>query len=241
MRKVANKSRVKPLVFFGLLLIPTFLLCCGPSRESSSMLFFIVITAMLLTSLIEIPVHTTRTRKPDYSEAEARCIGELYGVPLLDELQVDAEKRYTTKITVNMGGFLIPLVYSFLLLLWLTLVESYPVPLVEVVMATLLLTLICFMLAEVKNGVGIVVPIYVGLFAIPLGFLLAPADLPLALLVAVLIFVPAIFGILLGMLIVLITFPKEEKGSAFFSLGGIGSFYSIYLIAFLALVLSSIT
>jgi uncharacterized membrane protein len=239
MRKVVNKSQVKPLIFFGLLLIPTFFLIGVPSWNVRT-LFFIVIIAMLLTSNIEIPVHTTRTKKPDYSEAEARCIGELYGVPLLEELQLDAEKRYTSRVTVNMGGFLIPVIYAGMLLLGLTLLGTYPLPLLEVAMATLFLALLSYLLAEVKSGVGILMPTYVGIFAIPLGFILAPADLPLALVAEVMIFVPAIFGILLGMLAVMITLPKEEVGSAFFNLGGLGSYYSIYLIAFLALILSSI-
>jgi len=104
----------------------------------------------------------------------------------------------------------------------------------------MLMTLISYMLAEVKGGVGILVPNYVGIFAIPLGFLLAPLGLPDAKIAELLIFVPAIFGILLGMLITLVTLPREEVGSAFFNIGGIGSFYSIYLISFLALVLRSI-
>jgi len=240
MRKVVTRSQAKPLIFFGLLLIPTFVLCSQPGWQSGSMLFFMVITAMLLTSNIEIPVHTTRTKKPDYSEAEARCIGALYGVPLLEELQKDAEKRYTSRVTLNVGGFLIPVLYSVMLLLGLTLLGKYPLPLLEVAMATLFLALLSYLLAEVKGGVGIIMPTYVGIFAIPLGFILAPADLPLALVAEVLIFVPAIFGILLGMLVVMITFPKEEVGSAFFNLGGVGSFYSMYLIAFLALILSNI-
>ena len=240
MRNVAKRSQAKPLIFFGLLLIPTFVLCGGPRWESGRMLFFIVITAMLLTSFIEIPVATTRTKKPNYSEAEARCIGVLYGVPLLEELQRDAEKRYTSRVTVNMGGFLIPVIYSVMLLLGLALLGTYPLPLLEVAMATLFLALLAYLLAEVKGGVGILMPVYVGIFAIPLGFILAPADLPLALVAEVLIFVPAIFGILLGMLAVMITLPREEVGSAFFNLGGVGSFYSIYLIAFLALILSNV-
>jgi uncharacterized membrane protein len=139
-----------------------------------------------------------------------------------------------------MGGFIIPVCFSFYLLLSFKPTESYSLPLLEVAMATILMALIVYMVSEVKGGVGIVIPNYAGLFAIPLGFLLAPPELPLELIVEVLIFVPAIFGILLGMLITLITMHREELGSAFFNLGGIGSFYTAYLISFLALVLGSI-
>jgi uncharacterized membrane protein len=107
-------------------------------------------------------------------------------------------------------------------------------------MATILMTLIVYMVSEVKGGVGIVVPNYVGLFAIPLGLILAPAELSLGVVAEVLIFVPAVVGILLGMLIALVSLPREEVGSAFFNIGGIGSFYTIYLISFLALILGSV-
>ena len=238
MRKIVNKPQVKPLVFFGLVLIPTLFLCRDGLFGKNSV-FFIVLLVMLLTSMIEIPLYTVRTKKPEYSDKEALCIGEMYGVPILEEMQADTERRYKTRITLNIGGFIIPLFFAFYLLLFSNRMESSPLPLLEVTMSTLLMTLICYMLAEVKGGVGILVPNYVGIFAIPLGFLLA-RGLPIAEIVEVLIFVPAIFGILLGMLITLVTLPREEVGSAFFNIGGIGSFYSIYLISFLALVLRSI-
>jgi uncharacterized membrane protein len=239
MRKIVNKPQVKPLVFYGLLLIPTFFVCFDQNLEKNSG-FFIVLLAMLLTSVIEIPILKVRTKKPDYSESDARCIGEIYGVSIAEEMQVNTEKRYKTRITLNLGGFIIPLIFSFYLLLSVNRMESYPLPLVELTMVSLFMALIAYMLAEVKSGVGIIVPNYVGLFAIPLGLILAPSELPIGLIAEVLIFVPAIFGILLGMLITLATLPREEVGSAFFNLGGIGSFYTVYLIAFLVLVISSI-
>ena len=239
MRKIVNKPQVKPLVFYGLLLIPTVFLCCEANLGKNTV-FFIVVLAMLLTSIIEIPILDLRTKKPNYSDKEARCIGEIYGVSVLEEMQTDTEKRYQTRITLNLGGFIIPLLFSLYLLLSFNWMESYQLPLLEVAMATLIVALISFMLAEVIGGVGIVVPNYAGLFAIPLGFMLAPSELPRALIADVLIFVPAIFGILLGMLLTLITRPKDEVGSAFFNLGGIGSFYALYLISFLALIIGSI-
>ncbi|MDI6885212.1 MAG: DUF1614 domain-containing protein [archaeon] len=238
MRKIVNKPQVKSLVFFGLLLIPTVFLCCEKTFDESSV-FFIVLLVMLLTSIIEIPIYTTRSKKPEYSEKEALCIGEIYGVSIVEEMESDTERRYKTRITLNMGGFIIPLFFSFYLLLSFDM-GSYPLPLLEVTMATLLLALISYMLSEVKGGVGIIVPNYVGIFAIPLGLILAPSGLPLAGIVELLIFIPAIFGILLGMLITLLTLPREEVGSAFFNIGGIGSFYTIYLISFLALIIRSI-
>ena len=238
MRKIVNKPQVKPFVFYGLLLIPTVFLCYDENFGKSSV-FFIVLLAMLLASLIEIPIYTVRTKKMEYSEREARAIGEIYGVPIIDEMQADAEKRYKTRVTLNMGGFVIPLFFSLYLLLFFNPMENYPLPLLEITLATLLMTLISYMLAEVKGGVGIIVPNYAGLFAIPLGLILAPSELPLEIIAEVLIFVPATFGILFGMLIIVLTLPKDEVGSAFFNIGGIGSFYTVYLISFLALVIGS--
>ncbi len=230
-----NLPEPKSLVFYGLLLIPSFFLFC-----EKNFLFFIVIIAMLLTSVIEIPVLSIRTKKPGYSEKEAICIGEIYGVPIVEEMQRNNERRYKTRITLNMGGFIIPLFFSSYLMFYAYLMKSYPLPLLEVAMSTILMTLFSYMLSEVKGGVGIIVPNYVGIFAIPLGLILAPSGLPLENIAGLLIFAPAIFGILFGMLITLITLPKEEVGSAFFNIGGIGSFHSIYLISFLALIIGSI-
>ena len=235
MRKIVNLPEPKSLVFYGLLLIPSFFLFC-----EKNFLFFIVIIAMLLTSVIEIPVLSIRTKKPGYSEKEAICIGEIYGVPIVEEMQRNNERRYKTRITLNMGGFIIPLFFSSYLMFYAYLMKSYPLPLLEVAMSTILMTLFSYMLSEVKGGVGIIVPNYVGIFAIPLGLILAPSGLPLENIAGLLIFAPAIFGILFGMLITLITLPKEEVGSAFFNIGGIGSFHSIYLISFLALIIGSI-
>ena len=238
MRKILNKPQVKPLVFYVLLLVPTVFLCCTQDFAKNSG-FFIVILAMLLTSFIEIPILTIRTKKPEYSEHEARCLSELYGVPILEELQKDPERRYQTRITLNMGGFIIPLIFSLYLLRFFDPAGEYALPLLEIAFVTLLVALITFMVTGVKAGVGIIVPNYAGLFAIPLGLLLAPPDFPLALVARLLIFAPAIFGMLLAMVIALVTLPRSNIGSAFFNLGGVGSFYSIYLISFLALLLGS--
>jgi uncharacterized membrane protein len=55
MRKIVNKPQAKPLVFYGLLLIPTVFLCCAEGFGKNTS-FFIVVLAMLLTSIIEIPI-----------------------------------------------------------------------------------------------------------------------------------------------------------------------------------------
>jgi len=230
MRRIVNEPDLKLFVFYGLLLIPTFFLC-----YESNIPFFFVVAAMLLMSVIEIPVYKTRTKKPEYDELEAVCIGEFYGVSISEEMQKGNERMYKTSVTLNVGGFIIPLFFAFYLLL------SYPALLLEVAMSVLLMMLFSYMLSEVKGGVGIVIPGYVGIFAIPLGLVLAaPLELPLENVAGLLIFVPAIFGILLGMLIRLATLPEEEVGSAFFNIGGIGSFQSIFLISLLALLIGTV-
>ena len=230
MRKIVNKPDLKLFVFYGIILIPTFFLC-----YERNLPFFFVIVVMLLTSVIEIPIYKFRTKKPGYSELEAMRIGEFYGVPVLEEMQEDNERVYKTTVTLNMGGFIIPLFFSFYLLI------SYPAFLLEMVMSLLLMTIFSYMLSEVKGGVGIVIPSYVGIFAIPLGLILvAPVGLPVDNIAGVLIFVPAIFGILLGMLIRLAALSEEKEGSAFFNIGGIGSFHPIYLISLLALLIGTI-
>jgi uncharacterized membrane protein len=228
MRKIVNKPEVKSFIFFCLLLIPSFFLCYGNGIQN--FVFFIAVAAMLLTSVIEVPIYRMKTKKPEYSEREAMRIGEIYHAPIAEEMREGDKRTYRTTVTLNMGGFIIPLLFSFYLL------KSYSLPLIEVIMSSLLMVLFSYMLLEVKGGIGIVVPSYIGIFAIPLGFLLAPEPE----IVAPLIFVSAIFGIALGMLLSLVKLPREEVGSAFFNIGGIGSFHSVYIISFLALLIGSI-
>ena len=234
MRKIVNKPDLKLFLFYGLVLIPTFFLCCS----RNDMAFFFVLVAMLLTSVIEIPIYRFRTKKPGYSTLEAACIGDFYGVPISEEMQADNERTYKTQVTLNVGGFIIPLLFSVYLLL------NYSTLLLEISLAILLMALFSYMLLEVKAGVGIVIPSYVGIFAIPLALILAPEVQAEAqagnTAIAGLIFILAIFGILLGLLITVATLSREEVGSAFFNLGGIGSFQPIYLISILALLIGTV-
>ncbi|NQE06747.1 hypothetical protein C5S32_12825 [ANME-1 cluster archaeon GoMg1] len=235
MRKIVNKPPdLKLFLFYGLVLIPTFFLCCS----RNDMAFFFVLVAMLLTSVIEIPIYGLRTKKPGYSALEAACIGDFYGVPISEEMQADNGRTYKTQVTLNVGGFIIPLLFSVYLLL------NYSTLLLDISLAILLMALFSYMLLEVKAGVGIVIPSYVGVFAIPLAFILAPEVQAEAQAVntaiAGLIFILAIFGILLGLLIAVATLSREEVGSAFFNLGGIGSFQPIYLISILALLIGTV-
>ncbi len=234
MRKIVNKPDLKLFLFYGLVLIPTFFLYC--SRNDVA--FFFVLVAMLLTSVIEIPIYRFRTKKPGYSALEAACIGDFYGVPISEEIQADNERTYKTQVTLNVGGFIIPLLFSVYLLL------NYSTLLLEIALAILLMTLFSYMLLEVKAGVGIVIPSYVGVFAIPLALILAPGVQAEAqagnTAIAGLIFILAIFGILLGLLIAVATLSREEVGSAFFNLGGVGSFQPIYLISVLTLLIGTV-
>jgi len=230
MRKIVNKPDLKLFLFYGLVLIPTFFLCC--SRNDVA--FFFVLVAMLLTSVIEIPIYRFRTKKPGYSALEAACIGDFYGVPISEEMQADNERTYKTQVTLNVGGFIIPLLFSVYLLL------NYSTLLLEIALAILLMALFSYMLLEVKAGVSIVIPSYVGIFAIPLALILAPEVQAGNTAIAGLIFILAIFGILLGLLIAVATLSREEVGSAFLNLGGIGSFQPIYLISILALLIGTV-
>lgn len=230
MRKIVNKPDLKLFLFYGLVLIPTFFLCCS----QNDMAFFFVLVAMLLTSVIEIPIYGFRTKKPGYSALEAAYIGDFYGVPISEEMQADNERTYKTQVTLNVGGFIIPLLFSVYLLL------NYSTLLLEIALAILLMALFSYMLLEVKAGVGIVIPSYVGIFAIPLALILAPEVQAGNTAIAGLIFILAIFGILLGLLIAVAALSREEVGSAFFNLGGIGSFQPIYLISILALLIGTL-
>ncbi|MFC1786607.1 DUF1614 domain-containing protein [Halobacteriota archaeon] len=228
-RGLINKPDMKVFALFGFLLIPIFYLFyvgkLGTSLGISPNIFFIIITAILLLQVFEIPLYNTRTKKPDYTSGEASLLGEVYSVPLEEELKIGDQRIYYTKVTLNMGGFILPLIIALRLL--------YITPMLEAILITLMMIIATNLLSEPKSGVGITVPNSIGLLTVPLALILAPQS------IAPVIFVSGILGILIGMTTQL--YSIKEKGSAYVNLGGIGSFQAIYITVLLSVMFSFCT
>jgi len=216
-------------------------------RATHQMLFFAVVLAMFLCSVLEVPVFSMKTRRRNFSEGEAKLLSDIYKVPLEDlsgashglrgietkETRTATQKAartYETKVTLNIGGFVIPVAFA----IWMLSLNF----IFEIVLSYLLMTILAYSVAEIREGVGVVLPREVGVFAIPLALLLAPSDASYTD-VAGLIFVPAVLGIATALLIASAYFPRE-KGCPFISIGGTGNYEAIFLIAVISLLFATI-
>jgi len=230
----------------GEFILESLLLVLCFFRATHQMLFFAVVLAMFLCSVLEVPVFSMKTRRRNFSEGEAKLLSEIYKVPLEDlsgasqvrkglrgmgiETTATAARTYETKVTLNIGGFIIPVAFA----IWMLSLNF----IFEIVLSYLLMTILAYSVAEIREGVGVVLPREVGIFAIPLALLLAPSDASYAD-VARLIFVPAVLGIATALLIASVSFPRD-KGCAFVSIGGTGNYEAIFLIAVISLLFATI-
>ncbi|MBN1133416.1 MAG: DUF1614 domain-containing protein [Methanosarcinaceae archaeon] len=230
MRGYLNKSNIRMLVIFGVVLLPIINLCYHKklslgSISSSSLFLFLIL--MLVGSTIEIPVTKMRTKKPEHLSRDALLLDEIYGVSVLQEVAQEKRRIFDTVITLNLGGFVIPL----LMVLYLSLTQ----PDTAAFEIMLIIVLFVSLLAEMVSGVGIVVPDYIGLISIPFALILSPQN------AAVVIFISSTGGILIGIIATLLTLNKEKKGSAYINLGGAGSFKAVYVTTLIASLISYFT
>lgn len=227
MRGYLNKLEIRTYAIFALILLPTAVLCYKgelsigtlPSYSLIAILFL-----MLLGSFVEIPIANIRTRKNEQLFKFAPLIEDIYAVPLFKELNSGNRRVFDTTITLNLGGFVIPAIAITYLLATHSVVTALEVLLIVVVAVTIL--------SEMVNGVGIVIPEYIGIIPIPFALITTPAE------IASITFIAGIGGILLGVLATAITFDKEKYGSAYINIGGAGSFKAIYATALLASLIS---
>ena len=225
MRGIINKPDIGNLIFFTFLLIPIFILSyeerLGDSFNLNPLTLFILVTAMLCLSVIEVPIYRFRTKKPEYSSKEQKLLEEIYAVPVAEELR-EGTAAYKSSVTLNVGGSILPIILSFYLLA--------VNPMIEVLVILLIMVVITHLFSTIRDGIGVVVPNYIGLLVVPLAFVLAEDAAPV-------IFITGVCGILLGIVTKLLSM-EEDDGSAFFNIGGSGSFNAIYITIILSVLFS---
>ncbi len=228
MRGFLNKTDYRHFAIYAFILLPMAALSyqgqlsIGPIP--STVLFGILIL-MPIASNIEIPVAKTRTRKQEHLQRDALLLEKIFSVPVVKELSSGTRIVFDTIITINLGGFVIPLfVAAFLLAFQMNLVALEIALIVMVVVA---------LVAEMIDGVGIVVPDYIALIAVPFALLLDPAN------AEVIVFVAGTMGVLAGTMAHLFALNSEQKGSAYINIGGAGSFRAVYVAVILAGLISS--
>ncbi|KXS46054.1 MAG: hypothetical protein AWU58_866 [Methanohalophilus sp. T328-1] len=225
MRAYVNRKGLRDYIIYTLALLPIAMLCykqqltLGPI--SSYPLFLILF--LPIASNIEIPLTKIRTRKNQHMHRDALLLEETYGVPVIKELATGTNLIYDTKITLNVGGFIIPMLTILYLLFSKMDFVALEIMLIVLVVVALL--------ADFVDGVGIVIPSYVGIFTIPLA-LIAPQN------AATIIFIAGTGGIIAGSVASLMALKREEKGSAYIDIGGAACFQAIYVTILLAALIS---
>ena len=228
MRGMISRKDIQMLGFFGLILLPIFYLIytnvLGSQWNIHPILLFLLLAGMLVFSGTEIPIYRMRTKKPNFSEEKIQLLGEFYSVPLEEEFDIGDELVFNTRITLNLGGFILPLLFSIYAVINNPGFAALEIMLI-VVIATHLLT-------EFKSGIGMVIPDYIGLLPIPFALILDPGN------VATVVLVSGVFGIMLGVGLSLFNITEQTEGSANINLGGVGNFRAIYITVIIAVLLS---
>lgn len=230
MRGYVNSSEIKQIVVFGLIILPMAVLFYENKLNIghiTSVPLFLMLLLMLITRNIEIPIASIRTRKPELLSQHAFMLEKIYSVPVSEELITPKERVFDTKLTINFGGAVIPLLAIIFLLATGPITTSLEI--------ALIITVIAFLTSEIIDGVGIEVPDYIGLVSLPLTFLLSTDSAESV------IFISSTTGIIAGCVASLLTLDREKNGSAYISIGGVGSFRAIYIMALIASLLSYYT
>ncbi|OPY20366.1 MAG: hypothetical protein A4E24_01292 [Methanomethylovorans sp. PtaU1.Bin093] len=230
MRGYVNSSEIKQIVVFGLVILPMAVLFYENKLNIghiTSVPLFLMLLLMLITRNIEIPIASIRTRKPELLSQHAFVLEKIYSVPVSEELITPKERVFDTKLTINFGGVIIPLLAIIYLLVTGPITTSLEI--------ALIITVIAFLSSEIIDGVGIEVPDYIGLVSLPLTLLLSTGSAESV------IFISSIIGIIAGCVASLLTLDREQNGSAYISIGGVGSFRAIYIMALIASLLSYYT
>jgi len=184
-----------------------------------------LLAIVLLTSGIEIPVARKRMRKPDYTVESVNLLEEIYSVELERDFS-DKLRFFNTAITLNLGGFLIPLATALYFGITHPNLAS-----VEICIITIA---VIYIITTFREGIGLVLPGYSGVVPFALSILLAPSDIAAA------TFTAGVCGILIGLCAALSSINTEQQGSPMISLGGAGSFQAIYMTMVLAALVSLI-
>lgn len=214
------------LIFFWTLI---FIMIGIQIRAGTDIMLVIMLACLLaivlLTAGIEIPVARKRMRKPSYTMETVHLLEEMYSIPLERDFS-DRKRFFETIVTINLGGFVIPLATACYLGVTHPDVASIEIGIVMIA--------VTHVMASFRDGVGIRIPSYIGIFPLALALLLAPDE------VAYVAFAAGVSGILIGLCTVLGATNTERHGSARISIGGAGNFKAVYITMLLAVLIDAL-
>jgi uncharacterized membrane protein len=184
--------------------------------------FVVILGAALLGSYVDIPIWQKKNVRPTVVVQEVRAFWVTYRIPQY------ALAQTTTTIAVNVGGAVVPLIVTLILL------DAHPSILLGVVVASTLTALAVHAVARYVDGVGIVAPtllppIAAVLFSVPFGM----GDL------AITAYIAGTLGTLIGA--DLSNLGKITAGGTHVaSIGGAGKFDGIFLTGIVAVLIATI-
>lgn len=186
----------------------------GLSQESALLL----LAASLLGSMLNLPLFSVRAQAASPDEAP----------PALRPLLEAAMKRFDGRATiaVNVGGALIPVSFSIYLL------QHHPLPLVDVLLAVFIVTLVCHRFSRPIPGLGIGMPIFIAPLAAALVAWLVNSEMS-----APLAYICGTLGVLIGADLMR-TNDIRRMGVPVAAIGGAGTFDGIFLTGLLAVLLA---
>jgi uncharacterized membrane protein len=184
--------------------------------------FFVILGVALIGSYVDIPLWQIKNTRPTIVVREVKAFWITYRIPQY------ALTRTTTTIAVNVGGGLVPIVVTLILL------KEHPGIWLGALVATALTAVAVHMVAKVVDGVGVVAPtllppVAAVLFSLPFG----GNDL------AVTAYIAGTLGTLIGA--DLSNLGKlSQGGTSVASIGGAGKFDGIFLTGIVAVLIASI-
>lgn len=176
--------------------------------------------AIWLASGFEVPVPGSfRTRKPVLAAETVSLFEKLYRVPVAEPLQ-KGERTYRSHLTLNAGTALLPLAF----LVYLAAGDaSHGLATLAALIPVAFLTLL---LGRSEAGVGLILPPYAALAALPITLLLhGPALMAMA---------AAGVGVMVGSLVLVFQAKRDGAGAPVYRIGGRGNGGAVLLAAVLA-------
>ncbi|HJJ57463.1 MAG TPA: DUF1614 domain-containing protein [Methanocorpusculum sp.] len=231
-----------PLLFFGF--IGTALAHLGINFWTIVLLLF----AVIIGSFINIPLTTLRPKQKKETASPRKPKGQ-YAPSMYDKIyrserfdltasQRSAEEKPGTKISINIGGCLIPVCISVYVIIQgaTGALSADPFYLLRILGGVIAVTALTYFLAKPVKNIGIALPFFAApLMAVACGLLLGGGfGLP----AAGIAFVSGTLGTLIGAdLLHLKDLPSE--GSGILSIGGAGTFDGIFLAGIIAAFLTA--
>jgi len=184
--------------------------------------FLVILSVALVGSYVDIPLWQIKNTRPMVVLREVRAFWITYRIPQY------ALTQTTTTIALNVGGGLVPIVVTLILL------KEHPGIWLGALVATALTAVAVHLVAKVVDGVGVVAPtllppIAAVLFSLPFG----GSDL------AITAYIAGTLGTLIGADLSNLG-RISEGGTSVASIGGAGKFDGIFLTGIVAVLIASL-